>query len=128
MTLMTLWNGLLRKWNGGADMVASYTEYKPSITALVNSMKYNPSALVERILNTDPKIRDSAAYMEWTDEFMDETMSCDLYESFEYMKREYRYAIAWGIDTKDLSWKALFLAAYDLYMYLKGEVLKGCGE
>ena len=66
--------------------------------------------------------RDTKEYQEAQDVFYELTMSCNLKERIGWMKRWMLNAIAYGFS-KDLNWRAFFMAAYDIHSNLITEAV-----
>ena len=95
-------------------------DYRPSLESIVKSFKYVPKDVKARIEDTDPDIRNGKDYEDVDFRAHELTMSCDREEAIEWMKHWSIDAICYGIETKDLKWKSLFLATYDIYERLDG--------
>ena len=88
--------------------------YRPSLMACVNSMKYKADEVAKKVMASDPEIQYSDAYRETQDEFIEYTSSCDLGEAVGWMIHIGKMAIQYGLDTKNLDWKVKFIVAWDI--------------
>ena len=80
---------------------------------------YPSSNIVYDIVRINPDIRKDEDYIDATDWFMETTMSCNAEETIAWMGFYMANAIAYGMETKNLDWKAKYVAAYDILRILK---------
>lgn len=97
--------------------------YQPGYVARVKAEGYRFSDVAKKVLMKVPGIRDSnPSYEESKSWIVDTTMSCDRQEALAWMNTYMMYAIAYGIETKDLDWQNKFMAAYDIMTELSSPV------
>lgn len=98
--------------------VYEFTKYQPSPQSLDKADGYDIETIALMIDINNPgmnSFRDTEDYKQAEHIFIEVTMSCTPKEAISWMQYFMVKSVAYGLQEKDLDWRILFMAAYDLY-------------
>lgn len=100
-----------------------FTRFEADRTYRLKAQGYDIDVVAMQIDYNNPDknyFRGTDEYEEAKHMFIEVTMSCNQQECIQWMEYFMLNAIAYGLDVRELNWRAYFMAAYDLYNSLSG--------
>lgn len=92
-----------------------FLSYKPSKSCMLRAKQYNQLLVYMKIVHSDNNLRSSSLYIQLIDSLINQEEGVPTKLVIDDLQKYKLNAIAYGLETKDLSWKIFFLACYDAW-------------